>query len=328
MGQSSRELNKSHWQPDVASASVSTSASTSVSTPKPAATTTAGSSGSSWRMSKLKRTYEAAEEEGRPLEEVVLERYGSRESWEEAKEEKRILDERDDRRRSRGGGMSRNDSGSGTPRSNDRRFVYHDSTGAEGSRPSSRAEFKRPGEVLERSNSNTGRPSQTSTPGGGRTPIPNVFTPPASRTPRGIGATSNLAQPSTNYFDTTPSATPDVALNSIPVLTQSELNKLQATVLKAKLLDSPNAAELEVNYEKERVRTLAAATNSVETVPRGKSVQVLPTLDAQGRLYDIGMGIEQDEEKRDGNTRRKKKEKVCPFFSLFLLVQIADIVLD
>ena len=53
-----------------------------------------GSSGSSWRMMKLKRAYEAAEDEGKSIEELGTERFGSIEAWEAAKAERRILDER------------------------------------------------------------------------------------------------------------------------------------------------------------------------------------------------------------------------------------------
>lgn len=35
-----------------------------------------GDAGSKWRMTKLRRTMEQAEDEGRPLEEVALEKYG------------------------------------------------------------------------------------------------------------------------------------------------------------------------------------------------------------------------------------------------------------
>ena len=44
-------------------------------------------------MMKLRRTYEAAAEEGKPIEEIALERFGTLEAFEEAKEERRILDE-------------------------------------------------------------------------------------------------------------------------------------------------------------------------------------------------------------------------------------------
>lgn len=303
MGQSSRELNKSHWQPNLAS--TSTPAPSVISAP---VAIVPGSSGSAWRMSKLKRTYEAAEEEGRDLDEVVLERYGSKAGWEEAKEERRVLDERDDRRRSRGGGggfnngNSSSNSRSGTPQ----RFIYNDTGPGENSRPPSRSEFRRPGETaMERSGSSSNLnqlQNRHSTPGS-RTPVPNVFTPEISRTPRGLGQTSNL-----NPASSSASAVQIISssLDEKPVLTQSELNKLQSTVLKAKLLDSPNAGGLEAEYERERIRTLNRATFA-STNETGRGVQVLPTLDGHGRLYDIGQGNEEPEEK---GGKRKKKEKV------------------
>ena len=54
-------------------------------------------------MTKLRRVYETVETEARPLEEVALERYGSMEAFNEALEERRWLDERDNRKASRGG---------------------------------------------------------------------------------------------------------------------------------------------------------------------------------------------------------------------------------
>jgi len=37
---------------------------------------TIGDAGSKWRMMKLRRVYEMAEEEGKPVEEIALMRYG------------------------------------------------------------------------------------------------------------------------------------------------------------------------------------------------------------------------------------------------------------
>ncbi|KAI8841366.1 hypothetical protein BC829DRAFT_12933 [Chytridium lagenaria] len=62
-----------------------------------------GDSGSNWRMIKLRKVFEITEREGRPLEEVALERYGSLEEFEEAKREKEFLDNRKS-----GGGRNRN----------------------------------------------------------------------------------------------------------------------------------------------------------------------------------------------------------------------------
>ncbi|ORX45951.1 hypothetical protein BCR36DRAFT_585421 [Piromyces finnis] len=55
---------------------------------------TIGDSGSRWRMMKLRKVYEMAEEEGKPVEEIALMRYGSLEEFQEAVHEKEILDQR------------------------------------------------------------------------------------------------------------------------------------------------------------------------------------------------------------------------------------------
>lgn len=319
MGQSSRELNKAHWQ--------GTPNDPSTVPPPAAGSPAPGSSGSAWRMMKVKRTFETADEEDRPVEEVAMERYGSLEAWHEALEERRILDEREGRRRGGGGGYGGNQGGgyggnqrggpggggSGgrafetpTPSSQDsssRRFVFTDSGGsASSSRPASRGSFRRPGEALERTasgSSSVGAPAPvTSRPG---TPVPSVFTPPASRTPR---TTSNLSQSFALVPDPTTTA-------SKPPLTQSELNKLQAKVLKARLMGNDNAAELEKEYEKERERTLEMG-NTAEIVVGGETetVKMLPTLDGRGRLYDVGTGQAPEEEQTG---KRKKKEKVRRF---------------
>lgn len=318
MGQSSRELNKAHWQGIPNDHVPSSNAPPTTGSPAP------GSSGSTWRMTKLRRTYEAAQEEDRPIEEVALERYGTVAAWEEAKEERRVLDERDDRRRGRRsmGGQDGRRSGQQTPTQEGRRFVFTDQQGgssAEGSRPASRGSFRRPGEaplpaqqqqppVLSRT------PSATVS-GGPSTPVPRVFTPPpiaASRTPSTLAAPraaapSNLSQ--SMVLDPDPTTTGP----STPILSQSELNRLQAKVLKARLMGSDKADKLEKEYERERQRAAEGPAVGDVHIGGGEGggetrVEAMPTLDGRGRLYDIGMGGEPESEDRSG--RRKKKEKV------------------
>ena len=60
--------------------------------PKVAKKFTFGDQGSSWRMMKLKRVFEIAEVESRPVDEVVLERYGSFDEFDEAQAERAFLD--------------------------------------------------------------------------------------------------------------------------------------------------------------------------------------------------------------------------------------------
>ncbi|KAK4046461.1 Pre-mRNA-splicing factor cwf19 [Microbotryomycetes sp. JL201] len=330
MGQSSRELNKQYWQGTPATATAATTRNTTTAT---ASSPAPGSSGSAWRMSKLRRTYEMAQEEGRPVEDVALERYGSLDLFRQAQDERRILDERQDNKRPR-----RQDGlGPSTPaQDTGRRFMFTDAgTGggggvpgsADSSRPASRGSFRRPGEQqpppsLHRSISNAsssnGGGGTTSTAAGGtpstnqhsrpQTPIPSVFTPPPvapKRTQSGLSTSMVLV----------PDPTSSSTSNSKPPLTQSELNKLQAKVLKAKLMGLDNATELEQEYERERKRRDEAGPEVLEANVDGDGghVRVLPTLDGRGRLYDVGTGKDDSSaaEDKTQSGRRKKKE---PFF--------------
>lgn len=117
---------------------------------------------------KLRRIYEQAEEEKRPVEEVALERYDSMESFNEARRERQFLDERD-RQKSSNGSNGRRDSNlkDGKRRDDDpnqkeggrKSFMFTDSPINSSSRPSSRESFRKPGE------------SNPSTPLGNNTPI-------------------------------------------------------------------------------------------------------------------------------------------------------------
>ena len=53
-----------------------------------------GDSGAQWRMTKLKAVYKLAEQGGRPLEEIALERFGDLRDFDDAREEKIELDRR------------------------------------------------------------------------------------------------------------------------------------------------------------------------------------------------------------------------------------------
>ncbi|KAH9933124.1 CwfJ C-terminus 1-domain-containing protein-like protein [Epithele typhae] len=233
----------------------------------------AGGPGSQWRMMKLRRAYETADEEGKPIEEVALERFGSLEAFEEAKEERRILDEREGRRASRGP----------PPGGGERRMVFTDMSTPSGgtSRSSS---FRRPD--LDR--------SAPATPGlsdGGRrgkaaprtgTPLAQAHTPiPSAMTPSLGGARPG------------------------PVgraMSPSSLNKMQAKVLRAKLMGAANAGELEKEYERELKRANGedAGEDNVRT-----RVEVMPTLDVHGRMYDVGQGKNDAPANLPGNRRPK-----------------------
>ena len=280
------------------------------------------------------------------MQDVAMERYGSMGDFNEALEERRVLDERERRRDSRRG----NTAGNSTPSSagmrtpdlaGGRRFMFNSD---DGSRPGSRAGFRRPGgpgdddintpgtgagtsRISELRRSESGR-SEQSTPRIGNvalpgpsnsskisTPIPSVFTP-----------TSLTRNEASGYPFSTPAAGSGSTTSKPPMSTEA-LNKLQAKVLRAKLMDDPNAQELEDEYEMERLRSengggdqggagMWAGSGEGLQGQMGREtesgtrtqVQVLPTLDGRGQLYDVGTGKEDAEPSR-GN-RRKKVEKV------------------
>jgi len=245
-------------------------------------------------MMRLRRVYETAEEENRPVNEVAVERFSSFEAFEQAREERRILDEREGKRVGRGRELTKGKrrGGSDYPKVGEKGFMFNDIGGSGASSPSS--SFRRPGgpgeSVPSTPSPQTGassaaRPrfdslrlsSQTGTPGEQtRTPIPSVMTPQ----PGGERA-----------------------------LSPTSLNRLQAKVLRAKLTGGPDAEKLEKEYEEEMKRA-----NGITTDERGAQtrtrVEVLPTLDARGRLYDVGRGKDDGKVVLPGN--RKKKEKVRP----------------
>ncbi|KAJ3888733.1 CwfJ C-terminus 1-domain-containing protein-like protein [Lentinula edodes] len=244
---------------------------------------TPGGPGSQWRMTRLKRVYETAEEEGRDVLEVALERFDSAEAWELAQEERRILDERDGRRGRPQDRFEIGDRGGG----GEKGFMFSGSS----SRSSS---FRRPGgsgpstpsaggPPVNRRLDSLRLPSQASSPlQQSHTPIPSVLTPPPSQS------------------------------SSRRALSPSSLNKLQAKVLRAKLVGAPNAEKLEREYEDAQ----RVANGFDDSSPRtsGKQdvkVEVLPTLDGRGRLYDIGSGANGKDEEGDparaGNRRKKEK---------------------
>jgi hypothetical protein len=177
---------------------------------------TFGDSGSQWRMTKLKGIYRDAQETGRSVEEVALQKYGDLRDFDEAREEEIELD---------------------------RRKMYgKDYIGKE--KPS--------GELHEERRLKAGihRPSREDHE---LEDLPQGQTEPDPR-------------PATNTV----------------ALSQTELNKLKAQMMKAKLKKSPDAARLEAEY------TAAVAGSAGST---GRDVVVLNAMDnrmlAGGRQGEV-----------------------------------------
>lgn len=258
--------------------------------PAPPLSSTPGGPGSQWRMMRLRRVYETAEEEGLPVEEVGADRFGSLQAFEEAREERRILDEREGRRGDRDRGRGREtDRPSHFSKDGEKRLMFTDVGGSGGSSRSS--SFRRPGGMPE------SNPSTPSPPSG-------VIRAPANKRLDSLRLPSQAGSPLAQSHTPIPSVmTPPTASGPLSrALSPSSLNKLQAKVLRAKLMGMPDAEKLEQEYEAEARKVHGAEEGGVRT-----KVEVLPTLDARGRMYDVGHGKD-DGQIQAGN--RKKKEKV------------------
>lgn len=246
-------------------------------------------------MMKLRRVYETAEDEKRSIEAVALERYGSLEAFEEAKNERSILDEREHRRNSKGKGRNtRKDTmhdNTESQRPSEQQWMFNDTTD---SGRTSRSSFRRPGESV---------PS-TPSPAPSVTPLPSKRIDSLRLPPKG----SPLSMSHTPI----PSVmTPPLATSSGKKrLTTEELNRMQARVLRAKLMGDLDAEKLEKEYEEEKQRSsggyIVERDNGDERKTTAR-LEVLPTLDAQGRLYDVGSGRDAGQSLLPGN--RKKKDK-------------------
>ena len=311
-----------------------------------------GAPGHQWRMIKLRRVYETAEEERRPVEEVALERYATMQDFNEARAERLFLDQNQNANASAsakardavplpGSGSGRN-----TPMQNltRRSFMLSDSPGPSGgldgiSRPNSRQSFRRPGEsslpstpqatgTSQAVRQSTFRQSGYDTPGGRSdastkpsTPIPSVFTPVIQKPARAAAQADQGSRESAALL------TKETAgQNAVRPLSSNQLNKLQAKVMRAELMGAPNAQALKDEFERESARAksggdqghgffnLDASGQGVRPLQEangdGTEIQVLPTLDGRGRLYDVGSSAPGDDDpstSKPGN--RSKKDK-------------------
>jgi hypothetical protein len=79
----------------------------------------------------------------------------------------------------------------------------------------------------------------------------------------------------------------------VPSLTRDQLNKLNAKLVKAKLMGSSNVEALEKEYQTELERFEQGTTN----------ISVLPSLDSQGRLYDYALKQGSEEEALKGKKK-------------------------
>lgn len=249
---------------------------------------TPGGPGSQWRMIRLKRVYETAEEEDVEVEKIAIERFGSLKAFEEAKEERRMLDKREGKTTHRGRATDRHSESKSKDMQGEKRFMFTDIEGSGGSSRSS--SFRRPGGISG---------SAPSTP----SPVPDARAPHHRRLDT-LRAQSGTRSPLVQSHTPIPTVmTPSPCTGSRSrALSPSSLNKLQAKVLRAKLTGAPDADKLEQEYE-----AALRASSGGEPGVRTKT-EVLPTLDGRGRLYDVGHGKD-DGQAPPGNSM--KQDKVC-----------------
>lgn len=268
-------------------------------------TPTLGGPGSQWRMMKLRRMYETAEEEGRSVEEVAMERYGTMEAFNEARMERQYIDDQEKDRRDRKGIREVNKSQTA-------------SSSVQSSRASSRqSSFRKPGEtstpstpgetnVVSAVSSLRNEVPQVGSSKSG-TPIPNVFDPTVERkdalTDQSLQNAINKSQKN--------------SMNSNPALSTAALNKLSAKVLRAEMMGSSNAVELRKEYEREKAKAEAGgdlgfsekATHRIGedgTKANDSQIQVLPTLDGRGRLYDTGTSLDATKQPTMSKSAKRK----------------------
>ncbi|KAJ3150952.1 hypothetical protein HDU86_006208 [Geranomyces michiganensis] len=252
-----------------------------------------GDGGSNWRMMKLKRIFEAAEEEGRDVEEIALERYGSMADFEDAKEERAFLDSRRSGRRDepfRRGDDTRNRGDDDRNRRDDDRNRRDDDRNRtdDRDRTEGRPERDEFGRDLQY-RPTVRRSTLFQKPEERKRPPPDVSEDVAAKKPRiedqpqrpsmsaklpVVGAPQSSTPKPSRGVD----SDDEESAAHTPILTKNALNALNAKVVKAKLMGLPDAAKLEKEYERERLR---AERGPGETV-------VLSGVDSRGRLLDVG----------------------------------------
>ncbi|CAO3644300.1 unnamed protein product [Cunninghamella echinulata] len=266
-----------------------------------------GDAGSNWRMMKLKRVFEQAEDEKRSVEEVGLERYGSKEKLQEALDERKYLDQRKHKKGKYDDQSSRNEK---EHRKSSHHHHHHHSSSRskyvftdtkESTSSSSQNQFKMPSTSSSSSkHSDHGRRKRSLTP-----------PPSPSRVQRSkYIESSSTRSPSLNKSDNQPSTplvvTPhEVTIDttsaiSEPVLTRDELNKLNSKLVKAKIMGDEsevNALEEEYKRQLERYEAAENGTSQATQANSGKPVSVLPTVDSEGKLYDYALSKGKVQEK-------------------------------
>ncbi|CAE6394587.1 unnamed protein product [Rhizoctonia solani] len=248
-------------------------------------------------LSKMQVHFDAVSSISNFTMQVIRDRWDSWEYWEAALAERKWLDERaPSQSQSQRQGPSQRGRGGGE------RYMF--STPTDLSRSSSRNSFRKPGE------------STPATPTAGPGTGANATQAFKGRVDALKGAPKpTFGEVKSGLQSAGPSTPiPTVLAPNLPPtqgkkkrgLSPSELNKLQAKVLRAKLMGGEDAERLQAEYD-EAVRVANGAGDGSEDDEDDTRVEAVPTMDGQGRLYDIGTGKgDQGPPVLPGNRRKKQ----------------------
>lgn len=217
-------------------------------------------------MIKLKRVYETAKEEGRPVEQVGTERFGSFEDFQDAVAERQFLDSK-----GRGGGDRRNDKFSSRSSETTTLPPKRDESSYR-SMPASSA-FMKPKDLSSSSSSSSSKPSQPSS------------------------STSRLSRPLPTMFPTAPQQQrqppaqqqQQQETSTEPIPTLDQLNRLKSQILKAQLKNDKSLEEQLSGEYNEAKQRYDAHQEIGGNDSKGKNVVILPdfVVDSRGKLVDI-----------------------------------------
>ncbi|KAJ3070879.1 hypothetical protein HDU98_006112 [Podochytrium sp. JEL0797] len=279
-----REINKSYFdnpnQPPDAS-------NTQQAPLKPAAAIVFGDAKSNWRMMRLRRLLESAEEEERELKDLALERWGSLDELNQLLEERAFLDNKQ-------GKKTASSSSASTGRLDRVTEKYKSSS-----------DFKRPRVGDERVDEFGREKRSSSSRGGGGD--------------RALGAKDASVRPTSSAAAAASRSLPSAATGGIvrggggsssasndgPVLTMDELNKMNARILRNGLMGTEDP-ELVAKYNREKERYEHAVASGEGAGSKNETV-IVPTIDSRGRLQDIGSGVDAHKV-LPGNAKRKRED--------------------
>ncbi|KAJ3024905.1 UNVERIFIED_CONTAM: hypothetical protein HDU68_007665 [Siphonaria sp. JEL0065] len=264
-----REINKDFFVPDFGVAKPGEP----VRLPpqkKEAAAVVFGDSKSNWRMMRLKRLLEAAEEEGRDVKDLALERWGSLDELNTLQEERDFLDKK-----------------SGKKPASAKQADSHQQRTTEKYKSSS--DFKRPRLSDEKKSGvdEFGRDSRATSVSTQKNASASRIIPSA--------ATGGIIGSSSSALD----------LSEGPILSMDELNKMNARILRNSMMGMDDK-ELISKYNREKERHEQAVASGAISSDQDATI-VVPTIDSRGRLQDIGSGVDAAR-LPPGNTKRKRED--------------------